>query len=1059
MARFFRWSFLGVLLSLFIFLTISDVRAARYCDPITTNCISGSGGNVTGCGPGDNYQISDLSVCQALLGYSYKNTCCTQSGCSAADGTSLNQWDWNYATGCKAVYSGYQNSCSVSYEYTTNTCGATDSCGYTPPSTLNGGLCNSNGCAVGGPYKACCQSSGASAGELAPFCAGGQFTGSCGSYTPVQYGPGSQNPQFSTPEQACASLAPPPPATKYGCSGAFGACQVDSSGSYTDSSCNGQCPGCPLGYTGTPPNCTASPVSCNLTVDGTSSVTVDPGAGIQLAWTSQGADSCSASGAWSGSYGTNGNQILTASSTPGTYTYNLYCANSATGASNLNSPCSATVNVGAGQTCPAGQTGTPPNCTTPPPSGGSCPPGQVGTPPNCGARGSCPVMQVCIDSTNYVLMSGYGTSYGTCSLGTTCQNNWINTIWGMCPISSCVGTGSINITGRVFSDASGSGNSSGQADYPGGYTINVSTSNAPYQPSYCAGSWMANFNLCMAQMMAWGSSYSTAYASCIVCQYPPASSAPTYCWGGNYNSCASHCTSNSSDCPNNSTQYVQYRNYYGQTYYFPYQTYCSSACPQGSACSYYGGSYANCLYYTGGRTDICGPGCTGVASPPPLNVSKSGSSFTIGSSGGNIPWANYTVSIKDANGSPLSITEPGSGTFAIRAGYYCPADDITSSKNAQCSAGNIQKLDFGISQPPDIQVSFKSANKSNFNVGEQASFTYTVTNPSSRNSVTTAVGFWPTGSTGTNPMPNCPTTSGTPVNSPAPQTITVAPLSSQDVTFSFNATTGSTAYAYASYSCNPADSNWANNSAGKSYTVNSPAWFEGIGGDTGSQGAISVTQAPPAGHYQSSFLVAGNGISATVQTQKWKINNYTNPLVPTGGVYIYLAERFLQTAKNTGGNGCQISAGNHNGFYYCSGDATYNSGNGPNGKGVWFIDGNLTITKDLVLGAGDTVTFIVKGNITVSTSVKRIDGIYIAGGVFNDFDSSGNYGVQLVVNGGVYVQSVNLARKLGGTACPSGVQCDNTQTAADQFNFDPKYLVGLNNILGTPAISWKELAP
>ncbi len=35
-----------------------------------------------------------------------------------------------------------------------------------------------------------------------------------------------------------------------------------------------------------------------------------------------------------------------------------------------------------GQTCPAGQTGTPPNCTTPPP-GQTCPAGQVGTPPNC----------------------------------------------------------------------------------------------------------------------------------------------------------------------------------------------------------------------------------------------------------------------------------------------------------------------------------------------------------------------------------------------------------------------------------------------------------------------------------------------------------------------------------------------------------------------------------------------------------------------------------------------------------------------------------------------------
>ncbi len=40
--------------------------------------------------------------------------------------------------------------------------------------------------------------------------------------------------------------------------------------------------------------------------------------------------------------------------------------------------------------CPAGQTGTPPNCVTPPPT---CPAGQTGTPPNCVITETCPAGQ------------------------------------------------------------------------------------------------------------------------------------------------------------------------------------------------------------------------------------------------------------------------------------------------------------------------------------------------------------------------------------------------------------------------------------------------------------------------------------------------------------------------------------------------------------------------------------------------------------------------------------------------------------------------------------------
>ena len=180
-----------------------------------------------------------------------------------------------------------------------------------------------------------------------------------------------------------------------------------------------------------------------------------------------------------------------------------------------------------------------------------------------------------------------------------------------------------------------------------------------------------------------------------------------------------------------------------------------------------------------------------------------------------------------------------------------------------------------------------------------------------------------------------------------------------------------------------------------------------------------------------------------------------------------MAERFRQT-PDMGSKICQISAGWTQGYHYCDEtEATFNSGNGPNGASVFFIDGNFTIKNNLTLDSRYAAIFIVKGNITVETDVTRIDGIYIAGGLnpdgssipsggFYDTDAAGGIsGSQLVVNGAVYGTNVNLSRKLGGC----GVLCDNTLYPAEKLVYDPKYLIALNELLGSPGVSWKEVAP
>ena len=91
-----------------------------------------------------------------------------------------------------------------------------------------------------------------------------------------------------------------------------------------------------------------------------------------------------------------------------TYSYAVDARNSV-GIGPKSASVSTTPSAPSGQTCPSGQTGTPPNCTTPTsqqcPSGytgtypnctaptQSCPSGQTGTPPNCTTPG-CPAGQI-----------------------------------------------------------------------------------------------------------------------------------------------------------------------------------------------------------------------------------------------------------------------------------------------------------------------------------------------------------------------------------------------------------------------------------------------------------------------------------------------------------------------------------------------------------------------------------------------------------------------------------------------------------------------------------------
>lgn len=485
---------------------------------------------------------------------------------------------------------------------------------------------------------------------------------------------------------------------------------------------------------------------------------------------------------------------------------------------------------------------------------------------------------------------------------------------------------------------------------------------------------------------------------------------------------------------------------------------------------------------------------TNVGTPWTLQVSNN--NFTSVLSSKDVSNVNSTVG--PAGFVPAITFNPGT-TYTWRIQYQAspPLYAPTAAPWPTFSTPGCVDLRARFVQPFADQV---------FNPGDPISLTVRVKNVGNVNAAATTVGLW-LGQSGETAFPACPTPGGA-----SPQSQSVAALAAgaqQQFTFNFTAPTTVGTYVANAYVV-PNCSNtvepgvtyanwpyWPNNATngvdgrvaddadapvgGFTYTINVDAWFEAKGGDVGAGGGgVTMGQVPPSGSNAvygtgiGKMLLAATGAAtaggAGQQLSTFvagiTITGYNSALMPAG-VYNYLADRYRSKATT---NQCAFTSLGA-GLSYCvanvqigNGDGTITNINVPAGNIAWFIDGNLTITDNIVVPSSSSIAFIVSGNITVNSAVSNIQGIYVAGGPFTDVDASGVAGPRLEVNGAVYAGSVSLPRKLGG-ACATDTRpgypqpCNNVQTPAESFVFDPKYLANLNTLIGTPAVNWQEVAP
>ncbi|MEA3355357.1 MAG: hypothetical protein U9Q63_02660, partial [Patescibacteria group bacterium] len=119
-------------------------------------------------------------------------------------------------------------------------------------------------------------------------------------------------------------------------------------------------------------------------------------------------------------------------------------------------------------------------------------------------------------------------------------------------------------------------------------------------------------------------------------------------------------------------------------------------------------------------------------------------------------------------------------------------------------------------------------------------------------------------------------------------------------------------------------------------------------------------------------------------------------------------------------------------------------------KEVILVDGDVLITDNIEVAQNGFLAIITSGNITVADTVTKVEGVYIADGIFSTCETASS----LQFNGeGIFVGwgGVNLCRDFDST--------DNNTTPVEVFIYRSDFLSSVYEYLMKPIYSWREVAP
>jgi hypothetical protein len=240
----------------------------------------------------------------------------------------------------------------------------------------------------------------------------------------------------------------------------------------------------------------------------------------------------------------------------------------------------------------------------------------------------------------------------------------------------------------------------------------------------------------------------------------------------------------------------------------------------------------------------------------------------------------------------------------------------------------------------------------------------------------------------------------------------------------------------------------AGNTAYKDFCINGP-WvkFQG-GGLVRSNYNINMISEPEDDNTDGIIEAGGNVINFFTSTNNWKVLPSTRPAdYDYENLFNLLRVNPTTRTSLTSTSGVYIINNN----FEINNASTPNNFNSSTYNQIYFINGNLKISRDIGVSSSSTALFIVKGKVEISKSVDLVGIAIMADGDFyTAYDIAEGEGAPTLIFNGIY--SANkfwFQRTLQGT--------NNNKYPSEDFTYAPKYITAMRAYLGTNSILWKSV--
>ena len=238
----------------------------------------------------------------------------------------------------------------------------------------------------------------------------------------------------------------------------------------------------------------------------------------------------------------------------------------------------------------------------------------------------------------------------------------------------------------------------------------------------------------------------------------------------------------------------------------------------------------------------------------------------------------------------------------------------------------------------------------------------------------------------------------------------------------------------------------AGNEAVKDFCINGP-WIKVTGGGI-VRANHNIDMLSEADDKNTDGLIEAGGTSVSFFTsdKNWKV---TQSDIPEDHSYNYYWNNVSSSKTQIT---TQLATGSA--VYYKTGDFTINQQSVPSSydtatfNQIVFINGNLTIDKDISVGSNSAALFIVSGNVSINKTVNNIGAaIFSNGQISTAYNlSEGETSSTLFLKGMYAADKFNFQRTLQGT--------NNASTPSEDFTYEPKYLMNLKPFFTNSMVKW-----